>query len=268
MLKHYFFSKIPTPIFNQAKIALLFREPEVSCLLDPKQLFRPLEMIALPNALFEVKRKLVKPILEVTLKCYSATTPLFIDSRFGELLENPSKEVSLPFPKAEDVLKRCRAFQGLPYIWGGNYSAGIPEMKVFYPPSEEKNLSRLEEKRWILQGVDCSGLLYEATGGVTPRNTRELLFFGKPVSIQGKKGREILKLLLPLDLIVWKGHVLIVLNDKEWIESRHSKGGVVIISPEERLREILEKEKKIPVDDPAKAKQDSNLFVVRRWRAG
>ncbi|MBI3211231.1 MAG: hypothetical protein HYZ47_00900, partial [Simkania negevensis] len=54
MLKHYFLSQIPTPIFNQAEISLLFREPEVSSLLDPKQLFRPLEMIALPNTLFEV----------------------------------------------------------------------------------------------------------------------------------------------------------------------------------------------------------------------
>ncbi|MBI3211194.1 MAG: C40 family peptidase, partial [Simkania negevensis] len=200
--------------------------------------------------------------------CYSATTPLFIDSRFGELLENPPKEASLLLPKGEEVLKQCRAFQGLPYIWGGNYSAGIPEMKAFYPPPEEKSLSSIEEKRWILQGIDCSGLLYEATGGITPRNTKELLFFGKSVFIQGKKGKEILKLLAPLDLIVWKGHVLIVLSDKEWIESRHSKGGVVIISSEERLFEILEKEKKIPVDDPAKAKQDSSLFVVRRWRAG
>jgi len=34
-----------------------------------------------------------------------------------------------------------------------------------------------ERKKELMKGVDCSGLLYQATNGFTPRNSRSLLNF-------------------------------------------------------------------------------------------
>ncbi|HPE85225.1 MAG TPA: hypothetical protein PLO43_03500, partial [Chlamydiales bacterium] len=77
-------------------------------------------------------------------------------------------------------------------------------------------------------GVDCSGLLYEASYGLTPRNTSELISFGEERSLEN---------LQPLDLLVWKGHVVIVLDPYHTIESRLGKG-VVITPLADRLSEI------------------------------
>ena len=71
-----------------------------------------------------------------------------------------------------------------------------------------------------MRGVDCSGLLYEATGGFTPRNTSALVTVWKSRPCCRSEHREIVGRLEPLDLIVWNGHVLIVLDRLRLIESR------------------------------------------------
>ncbi len=111
---------------------------------------------------------------------------------------------------------------------------------------------------WALKGVDCSGLLYEATDGFTPRNTSDLVHYGSPVSIENKSVGEIQRIVKPLDLIVWKGHVVIVVDSEKTIESRHLHG-VVIAPLKERLEEVLQ------TRTPKNSWSDGNHFVIRRW---
>ena len=130
-------------------------------------------------------------------------------------------------------------------------------MLDFYPPSKA-----LDEKTlvtWTFQGLDCSGLLYLATDGCTPRNTSQLVTFGKSLSIKGKSPLEIQKLVKPLDIIVWKGHVIIVLNPEQTIESR-AGFGVIVYNFLSRLQEVMDIHQKIPLN-----RWDPSGFVINRW---
>ena len=162
-------------------------------------------------------------------------------------------------PDKNTIIKNLLSADGAIYVWEGNYSKGIPEMLEFYKPSV--TLSDDVLKRWTLKGVDCSGLLYEATGGYTPRNTDSLLFFGMPVDVKGMSPDEIAKKLKPLDIIVYKRHVLIVLNSREVIESAISRGVHVknLLSAVSAVSEIMQ-----PAND-YKGDGKGDKFVVRRW---
>jgi cell wall-associated NlpC family hydrolase len=120
----------------------------------------------------------------------------------------------------------------------------------------------------ILAGLDCSGLLYQASNGWTPRNTSQLISYGQPVAIAGKSAAEIVRQLEPLDLIVWNGHVIIVLDGETVIESRlecgkKGNGGVVLTPLRRRLTEIMRVRK--PVDSWPQNGKLRDVFVVRRW---
>lgn len=125
-----------------------------------------------------------------------------------------------------------------------------------------------ESDRLSLAGVDCSGLLYEATNGWTPRNTSQLVSFGSAVTIAGNSIHQIAAALKPLDLIVWNGHVLIVLDKSSIIESRLAcdqpgNGGVIISPLKQRLAEIMKTRR--PADIWPAGHSRQALFVVRRW---
>ena len=90
-------------------------------------------------------------------------------------------------------------------------------MLKHYTPAQI--LDPVLQQKWQLKGVDCSGLLYWATNGATPRNTSALVNYGTGVMIMGLSIDQILTELKPLDLIVWSGHVLIVLPGERVIES-------------------------------------------------
>lgn len=99
-------------------------------------------------------------------------------------------------------------------------------------------------QKWQLRGVDCSGLLYWATNGATPRNTSALVNFGTGVTIADRSLDQMVAELKPLDLIVWRGHTLIVLPGGRVIESTwkpENNGGVYISSLRSRLLEIMDK---------------------------
>ena len=61
------------------------------------------------------------------------------------------------------------------YVWEATIQKGIPEMLEFYKPSGTLPYDVL--KRWTLKGVDCSGLLYEATRRLYASQYRFPLFF-------------------------------------------------------------------------------------------
>lgn len=84
------------------------------------------------------------------------------------------------------------------------------------------------------------------------------------MTLSGKSLEEVVSVLKPLDLIAWKGHTLIVLDDTHVIESNLSLGGVVISDTRTRLAEIMEK--RVGVDSIDDVLPDGKKpFVIRRW---
>lgn len=233
--------------------------------LDPCRGVRPVEFIALPGTLFtvhgEVTRSGVK-ILRVTTNDYPypSKTGLFVDERFVKPVSGAVTERSRKLPALEEIQKRLLSATGKPYVWGGNVKDGVPLLRKYYPQGDP------------LSGVDCSGLLYEATDGFTPRNTSTLITCGEPVAVAGLSAEAIARKLEPLDLLVWKGHVMIVLDEESVIESRMGCGGKqsgVMMTPKLKLLKGIMKTRR-PVDRFPEGSAGDRAFVVRRWfpRAG
>jgi cell wall-associated NlpC family hydrolase len=212
-------AKLPTPVFNTPNIPF----NHLPLKKDSQGLIREIETIALPGTVFELVRPVSEHMIEVTSKTYPSST-LYVDKRFLQLVSfQPKKRL----PSRESIVQWMQEAVGTRYFWGGNWKSGIPEMLEFYP--HLKNASVEDQGDALCLGLDCSGLLYQATNGLTPRNTSELISFGQQLSPRDQ--------LQPLDLIVWKGHVLIALTHDLLIESRR-QDGVVISSFENRYPEV------------------------------
>ncbi|GAB4296884.1 MAG: C40 family peptidase [Desulfuromonadia bacterium] len=264
---------IPAPVLNTPDFDQVFGGRDGKTLAsDSCGQIRALEFIALPGTVFEVlsaTRKGTRIIFRVVSADYPvpAGKGLYIDSRFAEILHIRPPDRTKSLPPLEKIIERLLAAQGTPYLWGGNVSKGVPQILLFYPPSEVPT-DREYLSRWMLAGVDCSGLLYEATGGWTPRNTSQLINYGIPVKISGLSPEEIANRLKPLDLIVWSGHVMIVLDQEKVIESRpgcHGETNGVRLSPlVETLRTLMKS--RVPLDTPPfNYRQANRSFVIRRW---
>ena len=258
----YFVSKTPTPVLNKADFFGVFGGVAGSLPFDGENLVRALEMIAFPGTVFEIMQEHPSHILEVRTAEYPTLRPLFLDERFGKKEKNRPPEREKKLPPVDVILKRLKSQVSKPYIWGGNVCAGIPELLKYYPP--EKKLTDFESTSWTCSGVDCSGLLYEATNGALPRNTQDLLFVGESVPIQNLSWEEIPQILQPLDLLIWKGHMVIVYDEKLIIESKHEWGGVTMTGLEKRLKHIRKVDQKSPADDPIHVLQNRDKFLIRR----
>lgn len=218
---------------------------------------RELEFIALPGTPFRVVREIVSGqqlALEVTSEAYRPPdgVRLFIPGAPVTRVSAPATRPAISLPDQIELLRMLRSAQGLPYVWGGNLRSGVSTATV----------------DGLFAGLDCSGLLYEATKGYTPRNTADLVYFGQTVPIAGLNKQQVISRLRPLDLIVWKGHVLIVLDHDEVIESilqcgQPGNGGVIRTPLGQRLEEIMAR--RSGVDHWPTSDDKSRLFVVRRW---
>jgi len=270
----YALATLPTPVLNTPDFAAVFGGRDGKSLhLDPSGLVREVEFVALPGTVFRIEESLKRggqTIYRVTTDeyPYPAKTGYFIDSRFVRTDDNPPPPRPKLLPAKQKIIHNLLAARGRRYVWGGNIRAGIPQLLDFYPPHPATSLSAATKEIWQLAGVDCSGLLYEATGGYTPRNTSALVEYGRPVPIAELDVDRIIRRLEPLDLIVWSGHVMIVLDRKRLIESRldpTGKGGGVVDHP---LREALIRlfNVRVPLDEypPAVANGEKG-FVIRRW---
>ena len=255
-------AKTNTPVLNTKDFKAVFGGERGNKIKTDKQGFiRELEFIAPEKSVFEILASYKEDdyfIFKVKTNEYPTNTTLFIDSRFVEVKVQRPDERKKPDFTVEMVQDALESLEGYPYMWGGNFAEGIPELLKYYPPEVE--LSDSEEFLWCLKGVDCSGLLYQATGGKTPRNSSALIHFGEPVEIEDKDIDEIIDILKPLDLIGWNGHVMIVLDDKFIIESSPSKG-VHKTEIKKRLQWLLKE--RTPVNDWDSS--SGNRFVVRRW---
>ena len=256
---------VPAPLLNTADFSSVFGGKDGRSLRkDECGQLRAVEFVALPGTVFTIEKKIASKtgaVYRVTTDDYPYPSPegYFIDSRSVKIVAVRPPERVRSLPTKEKILATMESRVGSRYVWGGNIAAGVAQLSQWYPPTGAADMAL-----WQIKGVDCSGLLYEATGGYTPRNTSALLKFGRPVMIAGKSVQEIAARLQPLDLVVWPGHVLIVLAGGRIIESRlvcsRPEDGVRIRPLQEALQEIIKKRQ--PVDNITRGTKE---FVVRRW---
>lgn len=270
----YAVSVLPTPVFNTPDIANIFGGSDGTALrLDPCGQIRELEFVAFPGSVFRIESGIKGTravVYRVTTDEYPYPTEkgYFIDGRFVKTtdVEPPARMPRLP-AKAE-ILNNLLADRGSKYVWGGNFHRGIPQMFAMFPPRPGQPVPEETGKLWQLRGVDCSGLLYEATGGYTPRNTSALINYGSPVKIAGLNADQIVEKAEPLDLIVWNGHVMIILDRDRVIESRldcgGNNGGVKVRPLREALAGVMKT--RIPLDSYKDGLiNGKKCFLIRRW---
>jgi hypothetical protein len=263
----------PTPVFATADIAGLFGGADGSTLrLDACGQMRELEFIALPGTVFTVEESLAGasyPRYRVTTRDYPYPAPqgYYIDGRFVTLQSTRLVERPKRLPEKGTIIADLLAAQGSRYVWGGNVRQGVASLTGFHPPADPSRLTTELAERWQLRGCDCSGLLYEATGGWTPRNTSSLVTYGTGVPIAGLTAGAIASRLEPLDLIVWPGHVMIVIDRDRVIESRLECGaeaGVIVSPLKAALARVMKRRVAVNgISDQVPGGRTK--FVIRRW---
>ncbi len=239
----------------------------------------PTETVVFPKSLFTVEkiiRRADTTLLQVRTSEYPYDSdPHYIDARHVQIYESGSisKERNIELPSRAKILRNLKSQVGKPYVWWGNAPNGISSLASFYPPSHP--LDAPMRSKWTLDGFDCSGILYWATHGYTPRNTSKLITFGTGVKIAGKTPVEIAGVLKPLDIIVWKGHNMIVIDTDHILESTanftgtgnySTPNGVRIRPIVEALEEVMNTKWRIAVDEYAdNVPEGKKKFVIRRW---
>lgn len=242
--------------------------------LDNWRQVAPTETILLPGSVVEVKQA-IERVWRIVTPEYFSKSPLYMDpSSIIRLSSHMLTRVERLLPSIDAIITRMRSQVGQRYIWWGNTPDGIHEMLGKYGPIPD---SQEEKEKMIFKGFDCSGLLYWATNGATPRNTSDLLSYGAWVDIENKSIEDIIKTLKPLDIIVWgiSWHCLIVLKNGEvidssvnwWTEWLYSEpNGVRIRNIDDVLSDIMSgPDARMPTNNYATSDQ-SKAFVVHRWR--
>ncbi len=259
-----------TPVLNTPDFRAVFGGRDGKTLKkDPSGLLREVEFVAMSGTAFEIIDSFKKSgvlIYKVRTAEYpSPASGLYVDSRFVKVFSAPLPARAKKLPPKQTILDRMLKNQGHRYVWGANDSRGIPDLLRYYPPVG--SISLKDRGLWSLKGLDCSGLLYEASDGATPRNTSGLISFGESVPIKGRTVLEIAEQLEPLDLIVWKGHVIIVFDKNRTIESClrcSEQGGVTVRDLKTALAGVMET--RTPANSyPLTASGAAKPFVVRRW---
>lgn len=259
----YAVAVLNTPVLNTSDFESVFGGAGGTTVkLDNKGLIREMEFIAFPKTVFEILEIIPKEdhsIYRIKTSDYPYTSAdLFIDSRFVKTTDSLPDERIHSLPDKSEILNKLNSLDGYSYMWGGNCGDGIEQLLEFYQPAAE--LDNSTKSLWSLKGVDCSGLIYQATNGSTPRNTSSLINYGTGLEISGRSAQEIASMLQPLDLIVWSGHVIIVYDENTVIEST-GDAGVHKSDLLARIKSIMKE--KTPVNDWGST--SGKRFVVRRW---
>lgn len=272
----YAIAVLPTPVLNTSDFPGVFGGEDGSTLrLDEKGQIKELELICLPETVFRIEETIEKngiTVYKVTTNDYPYPTSQghFVDSRFVKIVEMQPPERPKKLPSKPTIIQNLLSAGSSNYLWGGSYKGGIPQILSFYKPAS--SLPSDVQDKWILEGFDCSGLLYYATNGYTPRNTSSLVNYGKPIPIAGLKVEEIIQKLEPLDIIVWVGHVTVILDKENAIVGcldcgKYERGlqeRFRIRQTKEVLAEIMKR--RVPVDSyNQRLEGEKKEFVIRRW---
>ena len=241
---------LPAPIFSTPLAASTKPKP------DRCGQIRSLEFIAFPGTLLTLAGTVpgFPDIIQVTAADYPTApgTTLYLHRSRVKFHTLQPEQQSHPMPGLNQIRASLLAAVGLPYVWGGNLRTGLVLHGATY-----------------FKGVDCSGLLYEATHGATPRNTRQLVHFGEAVPVAGLTQEQIISRLQPLDLLVWDGHVVIVLDRSTAIESilncTGGKSGVITTPLSARLRQILSSRTVINQWPEGSTTTKKSYVTIRRW---
>jgi len=240
-----------------------------------------LEFIAPKGTVFFLQRQIRQQIrsgetiyFQVSTDYYPTNTPLWIDGRFLDIREVYPDSPPIEERTSQEILEYLRSLEGVPYTWNGNYSRGIPEILEYYQPSGD--ISARLTGDWILEGVDSTGALHEASGGITPLDDSKMTTFGDSIHIEldteqktkEEIAQQLIDVLLPLDIIATGGRTWIVLDDNQVLESKHRAkfDGSVVISP--LLHTIVGLlEKRVYVQDIMDELENKKAkkFVIRRW---
>jgi len=262
----YAVSIFDTPVLNSPEFDRIYGGKNGRSLEFSKSgLVKELEYVAFPGSVFKIIDEYKKDnhsIYKVISDEYDIVlngTELFIDSRFVELEDKKPEKKLISKPSKEQIYNYFERSKNADYVWGANNLKGVEKMIEYYKPSG--NISSQVYNHWCMKGVDCSGLIYEATAGYTPRNTHQMVSYGEGIKIEGMSVYEIADLLEPLDMIVWKGHVVYVYDKNTTIESAQSAGGVVKRDLISSLSKIMQTRR--PADEWSD--NAGKIFVVRRW---
>lgn len=260
---YYAVAKEPAPVLNSPDFKAVFGGADgMTVKTDNQGLIREMEFIALPGTVFELLGEFdygSYKIFKVETKEYEYNTNLYVDSRFLDLKKQRPPERIIKLPSKTEIYDFLDKVTGNRYCWGGNFNNGISKLIELYKPAGE--ISTQLKNEWMLTGCDCSGLMYEATNGYTPRNTNKLVNYGNAVEIEGLTAEEIAAKLKPLDMMVWNGHVIYVYDENTAIQSSLSKGGVVKTDLISTIQELMKSRTPVNNYDAASGER----FVVRRW---
>ncbi len=137
----------------------------------------------------------------------------------------------------QQVINRLKSCEGSMYLFGGCYSKGVGVFREFlekigFVDMFEKHIKdndihlSNEERELVLnlKGLDCSGLLCQATDYLFMGDAKDVYRFGIDnkgylLDIAGKNSKEICNMLEPLDVIVYKGHMIVVIDDNMVIQA-------------------------------------------------
>jgi hypothetical protein len=274
----YAVSIMPTVLYNTEDIFQAYKMVDGELIAKDKSgLVREIEAQTFPGTSWKINRAINVNGVDV----YEAQTNeywdtpddwyFYIDSRAVKLVTGKPSPRKLVLPSKATMLRRLDQIRKqteeelIPYIWGGNILEGIDENIALYGSAcEFSKLNRNDQKQFLLQGLDCTGLLYYITDGYTPRNSSWLRTFGDGLKIEDKNIDEVIAMTKPLDIVVHQGHIFIVLDKESTIESRLSKGGGVVITPiKERFEEVFAT--KVPLNHAPQGSSESSWFVIRRF---
>ncbi len=251
----YVITNTYSPVFNKEDIYKILSELPEEIQTDKKGLIPEIEYIAPPGTEFEISGKIPqKDFTILKVRPVGKDEIYYIDSRF---LEPGRKKYSGEKLTEEEIIRNLKSMEGYPYEYGGSVANGVWKLQSMY------EIDGLKEK-WKPKGLDCSGLIFQATDGMTPRTSTEMVTeFGEGLEIEGKDSEEILEMIKPLDIIGYPGHVFIALDKESVIESSPKKG-VRILNTESRLKSLMKERKPV---NAITSENKSKSFVIRRWYA-
>jgi hypothetical protein len=270
---HWPYSKLwqMTPVFRDVHFPKHFGEGHDGLIFDKWHQIDPTETILLPGSIIRVQEVMKDRVVRMITSEYHSRTPIYTHASFiDEISRLPLPDRIKQLPSRVRMIHSMRHQEGKRYIWWGNSPMGVPELLDIF-----RNTRAESRELAMLKWFDCSGLLYWATNGNTPRNTSELIDFGRAMDIEDRSVEEIIDLMEPLDIVAWKWHCLIVLDRWEIIESSvnwwdewnfSNPNGVRIRSLQEFLTELMHgKNPRYPTNIYPWKYLTNQAFVVRRW---